>query len=140
MPMTAPLILIIDDDTDFLATTHDVIQAAGYRVVTVSNPSDALEAMAREKPQVVVTDLMMSALDSGFSLARQVKQDPRLCDVPVIVVTAVSSRLGFDFTPRQLSDLVAMHADAFIEKPFSPSDLLAKIEDLLRRQAGEKAR
>lgn len=130
MPIDAPLILVVDDDPDFLAMTQDVLQAAGYRVACESGPAAAQEAMKREKPRLVITDLMMKALDSGFSLARAIKQEPRYSGVAVIVVTGVAAKLGFDFAPRHAAELAAMQADAFLQKPVLPGELLAKIAEL----------
>lgn len=134
----APLILLVDDDHDFLDVTRHVLEAAGYRVACVGDPGAARAAMATEKPRLLVTDLMMQAFDSGFSLAREVKADPRLRDVPVILLTAIGARLGYDFAPHTASDLAAMGADAFFEKPILPGKLLAEIEKLLHRGSEEK--
>jgi len=133
----APLILIVDDDQDFLAMTRDVLEAAGYRVACAADPAAALERMSREMPRLVVTDLMMDAFDSGFSLARTIKGDPRCAGVAVIVVTAVASRLGYDFRPHGLGDLEAMCADAFCEKPIAPKELLSRVGELLSRSPGK---
>jgi CheY-like chemotaxis protein len=75
---------------------------------------------------------MMQSLDSGFTLAKAIKTDPRFSAIPVIIVTAVASQKGFDFRPRSAADLAAMHADAFFDKPVSPGALIAKVEELLR--------
>jgi len=135
----APAILLVDDDPDFLDMTRHVLEAAGYRVASACDAAAAFEAIGREAPSLIVTDLMMKAMDSGFSLARQVKADPRLRGVPVIIATAIASRLGIDFTPRSADDLAAMNADAFLEKPVLPADLLAAVKRLLdtvpRREA-----
>ncbi|MBM4040411.1 MAG: response regulator [Planctomycetes bacterium] len=131
-----PLVLLVDDDRDFLEMTSHVLEAAGYRTACASDPAAALDAMTREKPSLVVSDLMMKALDSGFSLARQIKADPNLRGVPVVLATAIASRLGMDFTPRTREDLAAMHADAFLEKPLRPADLLATVGRLLGRGPG----
>jgi len=133
----APLILIVDDDQDFLAMTREVLEAAGYRVACAAHPAAALERMSQEMPRLVVTDLMMNALDSGFSLARTIKGDPRYAGVAVMVVTAVASRLGYDFRPHGLCDLEAMCADAFCEKPIAPKELLSRVEELLSRSPGK---
>jgi CheY-like chemotaxis protein len=123
------LILLVDDDRDFLEQNRGVLAAAGYRVSCFSDPQEALQAAGRESPDLVVSDLMMKALDSGFSLAREVKG--RYPGVPVILVTAAASQRGFDFSPRGSEDLAAMNADAFFDKPVSPDKLIAKVRDLL---------
>ena len=77
-----------------------ILERAGYRVVTAAEPQQALRKMEEEKPDLVITDLMMTSLDSGFSFARTIKEDPRYADIPVIISTSVSSALGLDFRPR----------------------------------------
>ena len=124
-------IFLVDDDADFLEMNRGVLAAGGYDVACYNDPAEALAAIGRGPPSLVVTDLMMDALDSGFSLARAIKTDPRLPAIPVIIVTAVSSRRGFDFHPRSAADLAAMHADAVFDKPVAPSVLLAKVKELI---------
>ena len=81
-----------------------ILERAGYRVVTAAEPQQALAKMAEEKPDLVITDLMMTSLDSGFSFARTIKEDPRYADVPVIISTSVSSAMGLDFRPRSAEE------------------------------------
>ncbi len=130
MPEPA-LILLIDDDPDFLEINRAVLDAAGYRVVGFTDAQRALAHMATEKPALIISDLMMANLDSGFSLSKQIKSDPRFADVPIIICTAVSSQLGMDFGPRTPEDLAAMHVEAYFDKPISPKALLAKVAELL---------
>lgn len=125
------LILIVDDDYDFLEINRHILEAAGYRVVCASDPAQAVVEMERERPDLVITDLMMTSVDAGFALARSIKDDPRFADVPVVISTSVSSALGFDFRPQSAEDLAAMHADAFFDKPLDPAALLAKVRGLL---------
>ena len=134
-----PPILIVDDDQDFLDMTRGVLEAAGYRVACACGSQAALEMMASEKPQLVIADLMMRAMDSGFALSRKIKEDPRFRDVPLIIVTAVAARVGYDFAPHKPEDLAAMHADAFFEKPVLTGRLLAKIGELLGRGLEEES-
>jgi CheY-like chemotaxis protein len=130
--MKSATILLVDDDQDFVAMNRSVLEARGYRVLSAVSPKDAMARLEVERPDLVVTDLMMSDLDAGFSLSRAVKENPETASIPVIIVTAASSQRGFDFRPRDSADLAAMKADAFLDKPVSPATLLAKIEELLR--------
>jgi CheY-like chemotaxis protein len=130
------LILLVDDDLDFVEINRHVLESQGYRVACASDPQDALRQMAVEKPGVVVTDLMMSHLDSGFSLSQQLKEDARFRDIFVIIVTAVSTQFALDFRPRTPAELAAMHADAYFDKPVAPQALVAKIEELLEARGG----
>jgi len=136
MPEPPPLILLVDDDLDFVEMNRRVLEAVGYRARAAHDPDEALKHMAADPPDLVVTDLMMKDLDSGFAFSRRIKQDPRLAHVPVIIVTSVSIQLGFDFHPRTPDDLAAMHADAFFDKPVAPRVLLEKVKELLARAAG----
>jgi len=133
----APVILLVDDDPDFIRINRPVLERSGYRVVCASDPQGALAQMTEQKPHLVVTDLMMKALDSGFSLARQLKQDARFKETPIIIVTAVGSQRGFDFRPRTAEEVAAMCADAYFEKPIAPEALLQKVQELLRRSHKE---
>ena len=133
----APLILLVDDDPDFLKMNSHILERKGYRVLCAPDPKTALEKMQQSPPHLVVTDLMMTSLDSGFSFARQIKQDARFKNVPVIIVTAVGSQRGFDLRPRTEADLAAMCADAWFDKPVAPAALLQKVEELLKRNPKE---
>ncbi|HET6485558.1 MAG TPA: response regulator [Spirochaetia bacterium] len=128
------LIYLVDDDRDFLDLLESILSRADYRVVAFSSPQSALAALdtAAELPSILITDLMMKSLDSGFSLAAAIRADPRLRAVRLIIVSAVASQRGFDFHPRSAQDLAAMHADAFFDKPVVPRALLDKVEELLR--------
>jgi CheY-like chemotaxis protein len=103
-------------------------------VTTAADPGQALQMMASEKPDLIITDLMMTSLDSGFSFARSIKEDARYGDVPVILSTSVSSAMGLDFRPRSAEDAAQMNVDAYFDKPLVPATLLAKIEELLAEQ------
>ena len=132
----SPTIVLVDDDRDFLEMNASILSSRGYAVRGFADPGEALAAIRAAgpdgRPSLVITDLMMSALDSGFSLARALRTDPLFAGVPVIIVSAVASQKGFDFRPRTPADLAAMHADAFFDKPVDPARLLAKVEELLR--------
>jgi CheY-like chemotaxis protein len=125
------LILIVDDDYDFLEINRLILGRAGYRVVTAAEPKQALVRMGETKPDLVITDLMMTSLDSGFMFARTLKEDPRYADIPVIIATSVSSALGLDFRPRTDEERAQMHVDAYFDKPLDTTRLLATISELL---------
>ena len=127
----APVIMLVDDDIDFLEMNKHVLETRGYKVLCYSNPEEALEKMAEERPNLVVTDLMMKALDSGFWFSRKIKEDSRFADIPVIIVTAVGTQLGYDFNPHSPEELETMCADTYFDKPITPKALIAKVEELL---------
>ena len=125
------LILIVDDDYDFLEINRHILERAGFRVATAASPTQAMERVAAETPDLVITDLMMSEVDSGFSLARRLRDDPRTAAVPIIMSTSVTTALGLDFTPHSADDLASMKVDAYFDKPLDPVALVAKVRELL---------
>ena len=125
------LILIVDDDYDFLEINRHILERAGFRVATAASPTQAMERVAAETPDLVITDLMMSEVDSGFSLSRRLRDDPRTTAVPIIMSTSVTTALGLDFTPHSADDLASMKVDAYFDKPLDPVALVAKVRELL---------
>ncbi|MGD1001122.1 MAG: response regulator [Candidatus Brocadiia bacterium] len=124
-------VMVVDDDLDFLEICRHVLQAGGYRVACVAEPEEALKQMAVEMPALVISDLMMKTLDAGFLFVKQLRDDARFRAVPVIIMTGVAGRRGYDFQPRTAEDLAAMRVDAFLTKPATPEQLLAKVRELV---------
>jgi chemosensory pili system protein ChpA (sensor histidine kinase/response regulator) len=131
MGRTPLLVMVVDDDLDFLEICRHVLQVGGYRVACAADPAEALQQMAAEKPDLVISDLMMKTLDAGFLFVKQVRDDARFRDLPVIIITGVASQRGYDFEPRTAEDLAAMRVNAFIAKPATPDKLLAKVRELI---------
>ena len=89
------LIMIVDDDYDFLEINRHVLEKAGYRVVTASSPdAGARRGSTTRRPALVITDLMMNDVDSGFALSRTLRADERYADIPIIMSTSVTTALG----------------------------------------------
>jgi CheY-like chemotaxis protein len=129
----AQLIMLVDDDPDFVELNKHILESRGYRVVSCFNPEDAIKSMQQEKPALIITDLMMKELHSGFSFAKMLKQNPLFSDIPIVIITAVNSKMGFDFRPHTTEELAAMNVDAYFDKPIQPQKLLDKITQLLDR-------
>ena len=125
------LILIVDDDFDFLEINRIILEGAGYRVVTATNPTEALARIDAETPDLVITDLMMTSIDAGFAFSARIKEDPRTAGVPIIISTSVSSALGLNFQPDSADDLAKMNVDAYFDKPLDAQLLLEKVAELL---------
>ncbi len=129
------LILIVDDDFDFLEINRIILERAGYRVLVATNPDEAHARIEAEVPSLVITDLMMDSLDAGFAFSAALKDDPRTAEVPIIISTSVTSQLGLDFRPRSEDDLRKMRVDAYFDKPLEARALLAKVAELLDESA-----
>ena len=124
-------ILLIDDDLDFLNTTETVLKSnSNYEVITATNGNIGLQMAKDEKPDLILLDIIMPVED-GFTAAKKLKSDRQLQDIPVVLLTSFSQRVGeTNLAVRQGMDL---EAEDYIEKPVSPLELLRRVEKLLQR-------
>ena len=120
MKRGADKILVIDDDKTVLATITAVLQAAGYQVVSALDPVQGFMAARREKPEVIILDLMMPA-GGGMQLLQKLTA---MVKVPVVVITMLSD-------PKAEADATAAGAAGFLKKPVDPQALKEVIADLL---------
>ena len=118
-----PLALIADDDPDILMLIALTLERDGYEVVTATNGLDALESALDRVPHLVVLDLMMPGID-GCEVTRRLRAEEATRDVPILIVTAFAEE-------AQAAMALAAGADAYVRKPFSPRDLLAKTASLV---------
>lgn len=127
-------ILVVDDDPDFVEYTRIVLESQGYEVRTAATADEALRMMRQQKPDVALLDVMMSYVLDGINLTRQIRDDPDLRDIPVIMISAIVSRdeAGIFPTDEYLS------IDIFLSKPIDPGDLLQQVAKLMRRRKGDK--
>lgn len=126
-----PKILIIDDDLDFVRAISAVLERESYRIVAAHNRDEAMEKIKAERPDLIVLDIMMDRLTDGFTICYQLKHDPELKKIPVFAISAITERTGFKFSPK--TDGEYFEADDYAEKPIEPAELLARIENLLKR-------
>ncbi len=120
-------VLLVDDDQDFIEQMRCMLEAAGHRVSTAPGRARAEEMLEQLKPDLAVIDLMMDRNDDGFVLAYMIKK--KYPDVPVIMVTAVTSETGIDFSSAQDTG-GWMKADALLQKPVRFEQLEAQIKRL----------
>jgi CheY-like chemotaxis protein len=127
---TAPHILLVDDDEDFLFQHKIQLEHAGYRETTATTRAEAEAAAAGEKPDLAILDLMMEQHDDGFVLSHHLKQS--LPGLPVILVTAVTAETGISFSPASPAERAWVGADAMLAKPIRFEQLKREVERLLR--------
>ncbi|MCP4201480.1 MAG: response regulator [bacterium] len=119
-------VLLVDDDAVFVDALSAVLETR-FDVVTAANGTEALVQLQRERPDVLVLDVMMNHLSEGFDVARRVKADPETSHIPVIMLTAVDQ--VYDFR-MEVQDSYVPH-DRYLEKPVAPETMLEVIEDVL---------
>jgi CheY-like chemotaxis protein len=130
---TAPHILLVDDDEDFLYQHKIQLEHAGYRVTTATSRADAEALAADVKPDLAILDLMMEQHDDGFVLSHHLKR--LLPGLPVILVTAVTAETGISFSPTSGAEREWVGADALLAKPIRFEQLRREVERLLRTGA-----
>lgn len=123
-------ILIIDSDLDFAETTKSILEQAGYEIILAQNGKKGLESAKRERPEIVLLDAMLPDIN-GFSVCRDIKDDPNLSATRVIIITALAAPQA-DYIETMAKE---HKADTFFSKPVDSKVLLEKINDLLL-QAG----
>ena len=122
-------ILVVDDDPDVVEADRLVLEGAGYRVSSASNGSEALVRLRAGGVELVILDVMMAHPTEGFHLSYEMKDDPKLRDIPVLMVTAVEDRLGERIDLAKDAEFLPV-AD-FVRKPVEPDELLARVKKLL---------
>lgn len=119
------LALIVDDDIDFLNLLELQLKQAGFKVVAFESQDDAEQFLSNQKPDLVITDLMMENFDAGFALSYHVKK--KYPDVPVILVTGVTHELGLKFNNDSAEEKSWIKADAVLNKPIRFEQLVKEI-------------
>lgn len=123
-------ILLIDDDPDFVAVTKLVLESRPYQVITAFSGDEGLKKARDESPDLIILDIIMPLKD-GFMVCEQLKRDPELGKIPVLMLTAFSEKVGE--TTLALSQGLSLAAEDFIDKPVSPAELLIRVERLLKK-------
>ncbi|MEO7020078.1 MAG: response regulator transcription factor [Ktedonobacteraceae bacterium] len=118
-------ILVVDDEQVLLETIAYNLEQAGYQVFTAADGASALEAAHREKPDLIVLDLMLPVID-GLEVCRQLRREADMANILILMLTAKS---------EEIDKVVGLEvgADDYVTKPFGRHELLARVRALLRR-------
>ncbi|HZU67484.1 MAG TPA: response regulator transcription factor [Ktedonobacteraceae bacterium] len=118
-------ILVVDDEPVLVETIAYNLEQAGYTVITVADGASALEAARREKPDLIILDLMLPEMD-GLEVCRQLRREGNTATTPIMILTAKS---------EEIDKVVGLEvgADDYVTKPFGRRELLARVRALLRR-------
>jgi CheY-like chemotaxis protein len=125
-----PTILVVDDDPNFVVVMKPVLESKGYKVDAAYNRQEAMEKLESFKPDLILLDIMMEKLTDGFDICYKLKHDPEMKNIPVLAVSAITEKTGFKFSPA--TDGEYFEADDYVTKPIKASDLLERVEKLLK--------
>jgi len=119
-------ILLVDDEPEIIEICRDYLKASGFEVVTASDGRQGVSSARREKPDLVVLDLMLPEMD-GLDVCREIRRES---NVPIIMLTA---------RVEEADKLIGLEigADDYMTKPFSPRELVARVRVVLRRVSGD---
>ena len=125
-------ILLVDDDPDFIAATRTVLKSRpDYEVLAASDGVFALSTAKAETPDLIILDVIMP-FEDGFTTARELKDDPKLSEIPIIILTSFSRRKGD--TDISVAKGMELEAEDYVEKPITPQELLQRVDRLLKKQ------
>ncbi|MBL0939520.1 MAG: response regulator transcription factor [Gemmatimonadaceae bacterium] len=124
-PSNPDRILVVDDEPEIVALVAYHLAKSGYRVSTASSGQDALELARRDRPSLIVLDLMLPGM-SGFDVLEQLRADDSVRDMAVLMLTARREE------PDRIRGL-SLGADDYLTKPFSPAELVLRVAAILRR-------
>lgn len=124
-------ILLIDDDPDFVQATKKVLESKPYEVIVAYDGEEGLQKTRDEKPDLILLDIIMPLRD-GFTVCEELKSNPELAGIPVLILTSFSQRVGE--TSLAVSRGLTLEAEDYIDKPIKPAALLARVEKQLRKK------
>ena len=124
-----PKILLIDDDIDFIEAMKLVLEREPYEIIVAYQGDEGLQRAKKESPDLILLDVIMPVKD-GFTVAEQLKKDPQLKDIPVIMLTAFASKGQETSIPR--SSGYTLETEDYLEKPVAPEELLSRVKRYLK--------
>jgi DNA-binding response OmpR family regulator len=116
-------ILIVDDEPSIVVPIQFLMEQQGYNVLVAQNGEDALDIIYRYKPDLILLDIMLPRID-GYEVCEIVRLNPEYRDIKIIFLTAKGREV-------EIAKGLALGADAYFTKPFSNTELVAKVKELL---------
>ncbi len=131
-PLSTKRILIVDDEPDVVRYLEMLLRDQGYETLSASDGREAMDVVRREKPNLVTLDISMPKV-SGTKFYKEIRSDPELASIPVIIITAI---VGFDGDPYAYDKFISHRRkvpppEGFFPKPIDASAFLATVRELL---------
>ena len=124
-------ILVIDDDADLCDSLKVLFEHAGYDISSAGSRAEGWEKTRSERPDLVILDVVMDTWQDGFEMSRELKSDPELRTMPILMLTSIEARTGIEFKSTA-GDPMWLPVDGFLDKPTPPDALLAEVRRLLQ--------
>jgi DNA-binding response OmpR family regulator len=130
-------LLIIDDDPDFVEGIKSILDMAGYNVDAAYNPKTGLQALQDKTYDLLLLDIMMGRGAEGIMIARKLRKDAKLREMPVLIITGIREQMAFLF-PGEPVHPRFVAVDELVEKPVEPKLLLEKVSTLIETAEARK--
>ena len=131
-------IVLVDDNTDYLFTMETFLKRNGFEVLTADDGQKGLDLIRREKPDIVLLDVMMESLFSGFELCKKLRTEAELKHIPIIGISGMGDELGINY--KQWPDFEYFSPDAFLDKPVDKQRLIELIPETIEKARKRKKR
>lgn len=122
-------ILVIDDDPDFVNATRIVLEKDGHTIKNAKNGSEGFQKAKEEHPDLIILDVMMDSILDGVSTSRKLHEDSTTANIPIIMVTSISSTSYAEVFPTD----EYLHVRTFMSKPIRPADLAKQVNVVLHK-------
>ena len=116
-------ILIVDDEPSIIVALQFLMEQNGYETLVAFSGEEAMETVARHRPDLILLDIMLPVVD-GFEVCQRVREKAEWKDIRIALVTALDRE-------SNVAKGLALGADAYVTKPFANADLIAKVKELL---------
>ncbi|MFH0983817.1 MAG: response regulator [Planctomycetota bacterium] len=124
-------ILLIDDDPDIHHAVSAMLESKGFRLTCSLTGPDGVATARRDRPDLILLDIMLSSPSEGFHLAYDLSKDDELKDIPIIMISSIGSMMGMDYARELGTDYV--RAEKFLDKPLDTKTLTSAIDEVLKK-------
>ena len=131
-------VVVVDDNTDYLFTMETFLQRNGFLVHTAEDGQKGLELIRNELPDIVLLDVMMESLFSGFELCKKLRTEENLKNIPIIGISGMGDELGINY--KEWPDFEYFSPDEFLDKPVDKQRLLDLIPETIEKARKLKKR
>ena len=131
-------LLMIDDDPDFVSGIKAILDKGGFEVDVAYNPKDGMNALQTKQYDLLLLDIMMGRGAEGIMIARKLRKDVKLRELPVLIMTGMREQIAFLFPGEPIHPRF-VEIDELVEKPVEPKMLLEKVNSLIAAAESKKA-
>ena len=131
-------VLMIDDDPDFVSGIRSILTAANFEVDVAYTPKDGMQSLQTKQYDLLLLDIMMGRGAEGIMIARKLRKDVKLRELPVLIITGMREQIAFLF-PGEPVHPRFVEIDELVEKPVEPKLLLEKVNSLIQAAEAKKA-